>query len=270
MGPVGLARAHPISAYFVLAYGIAWIGSIAAGGPKFMRGEPMRFMDGMLMFAPMLAGPSIAGILMTALVDGRSGLSDLWRRMRIWRVGLRWYAAALLLFPLLILVVLGALSLISQEFAPNFAVMGIAVGLLAGYFEEIGWMGYAFPKMARAHGILAAAVYLGLLHSTWHLVADYLGASGALGAYWLPHFFFFMTVAMTATRVLIVWIYQNTGSVLMAQAAHAGSTGFLFVLAPMGLTPANDTLWYAVYGVVLWIVVAIVVAANRRRWRGID
>jgi membrane protease YdiL (CAAX protease family) len=190
--------------------------------------------------------------------------------MRIWRVGLGWYAAALVLFPVLILVVLGALSLISQEFAPNFAVMGVAVGLLAGFFEEIGWMGYAFPKMARAYGVLAAAVFLGLLHSTWHVVADYLGASAALGAYWLPHFFFFMTVSMTATRVLIVWVYQNTGSVLVAQAAHASSTGFLFALAPIGLTPGYDTLWYAVYGAVLWIVVAIVVAVNRRRWRGID
>lgn len=232
-----------------------------------MRGEPMRFMDGMLMFAPMLAGPSIAGILMTALVDGRAGLRDLWRRMRIWRVGLRWYAAAVVLYPVLILLVLGALTLASPGFAPNFAVMGIAVGLLAGFFEEIGWMGYAFPKMARASGVLAAAVYLGLLHSTWHVVADYLGASAAHGAYWVPHFFFFMTVSMTATRVLIVWIYQNTGSVFMAQAAHASSTGFLFVLAPTGLTPANDTLWYAAYGAVLWIVVAIVVAVNRRRWR---
>lgn len=267
MSPKGLARAHPIAAYFVLAYGIAWTGSIAAGGPKFMRGEPMRFLDGMLMFAPMLAGPSIAGILMTMLVDGRAGLRELWRRMRIWQAPPRWYAAAVVVYPIVILLVLGALTLASPAFAPNFAVMGIAVGLLAGFFEEIGWMGYAFPKMVRAYGVLAAAVYLGLLHSTWHVVADYLGASTALGAYWLPHFVFFMPVSMTATRVLIVWVYQNTGSVFMAQAAHASSTGFLFVLAPMGLTPAKDTLWYAVYGAVLWIVVAVVVATNRRRWR---
>jgi hypothetical protein len=258
-----LARAHPIAAYFVLAYGIAWIGSIAAGGPTFIRGEPMRFLDGMLMFAPMLAGPSIAGILMTALVDGRAGLRDLWGRMRMWQVGPRWYAAAVLLYPMLILLVLGALTLASPAFAPNVAVMGIAVGLLTGFFEEIGWMGYVFPKMERAYGVLRAAVSLGLLHSTWHVVADYLGASTALGAYWLPHFVFFMPVSMTATRVLIVWVYQNTGSVFMAQAAHASSTGFLFMLAPVGLTPANDTLWYAVYGAVLWLVVAGVVVTNR-------
>lgn len=251
----------------MLAYAISWTGSIAAGGPKFMRGEPMRFVDGMLMFAPMLAGPSLAGILMTALVDGKAGLRDLRRRMRLWRVSPRWYAAAFLLFPILILAVLGALTLVSPAFAPNFAVMGIAVGLLAGFFEEIGWMGYAFPKMARQYGVLAAAILLGLLHSTWHVVADYLGASVALGAYWLPHFLAFMTVSMTATRVLIVWVYQNTGSVLLTQVAHASSTGFLFVLAPVALTPARDTLWYAVYGAVLWIVVVVVVAKNRRLWR---
>jgi uncharacterized protein len=255
------ARKHPISLYFVLAYGIAWIGSIAAAGPKFLRNESLDLADAMVMFVPMLAGPSIAGIGMTALVDGRAGLRELFARMRRWRVRGRWYAAAILIPPVLILAVLFPLSeWVSPVFAPNFLPMFLVIGLLAGFFEEIGWTGYAYPRMEGRYGALAAAVYLGLLWSTWHVVADYLGSSAMLGAYWLPHFLAFMTISMTAMRVLISWVYCNTRSVLLAQIMHASSTGFLGVFGPAGLSAANDTQWYAVYGAVLWILVVIVIA----------
>lgn len=255
------AQRHPVLLYFVLAFGIAWIGSIVAVGPKFLRNETLEFADALLMFVPMLAGPSIAGVAMTALVDGRAGLRDLLARMGKWRVGGRWYAVAIFLPPVLILGVLFTLSTwFSPAFAPSFFAMGIGIGLLAGFFEEIGWTGYAYPRMEERYGALAAAVYLGLLWSSWHVVADYLGTSDTLGAYWFPHFLAFMTISMTAMRVLISWVYCNTGSVLLAQVMHASSTGFLAVFGPANLSPADDTQWYAVYGAVLWLAVVAVLA----------
>ena len=254
-------RRHPISLYFILAFGIAWAGSLAAAAPKLLRGEPLQMSDGLLMFVAMLAGPSIAGIAMTALVDGRAGLHDLWVRMRRWRIDWRWYAAAIFIPPALILAVLLPLSaMVSPVFAPSFVILGIVIGLLAGFIEEIGWTGYAYPRMETRYGALVAALYLGLLHSTWHVVADYLGSSATLGAYWLPHFLAFMTLSMTAMRVLISWVYCNTRSTLLAQIMHASSTGFLAILGPAALSAANDTLWYAVYGTVLWVAVGVIVA----------
>lgn len=251
-----VVRRHPILSYFILAYGIAWLGSIVAVGPKFMRGESLIFADGLLMFIAMVAGPSIAGLLLTGVVDGRSGLHDLCCRMVKWRVGTRWYAAAVLIPPILIFAVLLSLTvLLSPRFASLFVPAGLIIGLLTGFLEEIGWTGYAYPKMELRYGALAAALYLGLLHSSWHVVADFLGSSQTLGASWLPHFLAFMTLSMTAMRVLIVWVYCNTRSLLLAQLMHASSTGFLFMLGPN-----DDTLWYAVYGVVLWLVVWIVAA----------
>jgi membrane protease YdiL (CAAX protease family) len=136
----------------------------------------MQFTDALLMFLPMLAGPSIAGITMTGIVDGKSGFQDLFSRMGKWRVGVRWYAAAILIPPVLLITVLLALTiLISPVFSPIFFPGGILIGLLAGFFEEIGWMGYAFPKMELKHSALATGIYLGLLHTAWHVVADYLG-----------------------------------------------------------------------------------------------
>ena len=67
-------------------------------------------------------------------------------------------------------------------------------------------------------------------------------------------------LSMTAMRVLVVWAYANTRSVLLAQLMHARSTGSLAVLVPLSLSPAQDTLFYAVYSVVLWGSVAVIVA----------
>jgi membrane protease YdiL (CAAX protease family) len=255
-----LIQRYPVTSYFVLAYLISWGGSFAVGGPKFLRGELLEFEDVMRMGPLMLAGPFIAGIAMTYLVDGKTGLRDLFSRMLKWRVGLRWYAA-LLIFPGLILAVLWTLTaLVSPDFAPSFIAFGILGGLLAGFIEETGWMGFAYPRMEAEFGTLRATIYLALLHGLWHAMAGYLGEADTYGVYWLPRFIAMWLVAMMAMRFLLVWIYSNTGSLLLAQLTHASSTGFLIILGPSTISPANGTLWFAVYAVILWIPAAIVIA----------
>jgi membrane protease YdiL (CAAX protease family) len=251
----------PITSYFVLAFLISWGGSFAIGGPKFLRGDPLGLVDVLFMAPLVLAGPVIAGVVMTYLIDGKTGIRDLFSRMLLWRISPRWYAAALLIFPILILGVLWALTvLVSKDFTPGFIAFGILAGLLAGFIEEIGWMGFAFPRMERKYGTWRATIYLALLHGLWHGMAGYLGESGTFGVYWLPRFIAMWIVAMTAMRILLVWIYSNTGSLLLAQLTHASSSGFLVIFGPEILTPAQGTLWFAVYAVVLWIPAAIVLA----------
>jgi membrane protease YdiL (CAAX protease family) len=251
--------------YFALAYLISWGGSFAVAGGKFLRGETLGLEDVLLMAPLVLAGPLVAGVVMTYLLDGRSGLRDLFSRVLLWRVGLRWYAAALLIFPTLIGGVVWALALlVSKDFTPGFLAFGIVAGLLAGFIEEIGWMGFAFPRMEKRFGRWRATIYLALLHGLWHAMAGYLGESGAFGVYWLPRFIAMWIVAMTAMRILLVWIYSNTGSLLLAQLTHASSSGFLVILGPETLTPAQGTLYFAIYAVVLWIPAAIVIARSGR------
>lgn len=255
-----LSRRFPVASYFILAFLISWGGSFAIGGPKFLRGELLAFEDSMRMAPLQLAGPFVAGLVMTYLIDGPTGLRELFSRMLRWRVGLGWYAAALLTFPTLIGGVLWSLSvLVSPDFAPGFIAFGIVAGLLAGFIEETGWMGFAYPRMEARLGTWRATIYLALLHGLWHALAGYLGEGPAYGVYWLPRFVALWLVAMTAMRVLLVWIYRNTGSLLLAQLTHASSSGFLVILGPSMISPRQETLWFANYAVVLWIAALVVI-----------
>ena len=257
---------HPVSTYFGLAFLLSYGGFLVVVGPKLLRGEAMQSTDAFILFPVIVIGVCLGGITLTAIVDGRSGLRDLFSHIGRWRVDVRWYAVALLTPPVLILVVLLTFrALVSPAFAPNIFPLGILFGIFPGFFEEVGWTGYAFPRMRAKHGALAASILLGVLWGLWHApVVDYLGAAAPHGSYWAPFFLAFIAL-VAAMRVLIVWVYSNTGSVLLAQLMHASSTGFLVILSPSHVSPAQETLWYAVYAAVLWVVVAIVAARYGNR-----
>jgi uncharacterized protein len=235
--------------------------------PHRLRGEAIPKFAGLMMFPAMLLGPGAVSIFLTWFVDGTDGLRDLFLRVRRVRIPSRWYAP-LLIPPVLVLTVLFVMkTFVSSVFAPNRFFVGVGFGFVAGFFEEIGWMGYAFPKMHRPDNALAPAILLGLLWGAWHIpVIDYLGTTTPHGAYWLP-FFLAFTAAMTAIRVLIAWVYSNTQSVLLAQLLHASSTGSLVVFSPPGVTAAQESLWYAIYAAVLWLVTAIIVTIYGKNLR---
>lgn len=253
-------KKHLIGSYFIITFFISWMGALIIIAPKLLRGETIQKMDGIMLFPVMLIGPVFAGIFLTRLVDGRTGLRGLFLRMKHWHVKIYWYAAAFFIPPLLIVYVLFMLShFVSPIFTPGFFAMGILFGIPAGILEEIGWMGYAYPKMLVKFNALKASILLGLLWGFWHLpVIDFLGAPNGHGIYLLPYFLAFI-IAMCAIRILICWIYCNTKSILLCQLMHIISTGVLTVFSPAPVSAAQETFWYFVYAAALWIAVTIII-----------
>ena len=258
MSPISVVRRYPLLSYFALAYALSGLALAVVGWPR-LDGATARPALALVMFPVMVVGVGLVGLALTAATGGGTGLRDLRSRLLRWRLGR--YALILLLPPLGILAVLTAFRVfVSPRFAPQFLAFGIAAGIVAGFWEEIGWTGFAYPRLRARFGAVGGALLLGVLWGLWHApVVDAMGAASPHGQYW-PAFFASFVALVVAMRVLIAWLYANTGSVLGAQLLHASSTGFLVVLGAAGVSPGEEALWYLVYALLLWMVVGLLVA----------
>jgi membrane protease YdiL (CAAX protease family) len=184
---------------------------------------------------------------------------------------------ALLIPPLLQAVVLFVLSLFSLEFLPailktgdkvSLLLSGIAVGLIGGFVEELGWTGFVIPRLRLRHGVLTTGLVVGVLWGVWHLLQMlWVGITSAETismVLFLPQYFSSAIASLTAYRVLMVWVYDHTKSLLVATLMHASYIfSTLFVLAPP--TTGESFLTYSwVFTIALWVLVAAVAVVNRQ------
>jgi hypothetical protein len=217
----------------------------------------------------MAFAPFTTALILTGVVDGKEGYRRLFGRLFRWRADLRWYGVALLTTPLLLLAVLLPLTAVSRAFTlgilaepDKLAVLatGIVGGIGAGLLEEVGWTGFALVKMRQwQRSALTVALTLGAIHGVWHFLGDFWGGAAFYGAaYYIPHIVSWV-LALTALRVLIVWVYQHTQSLLLAVLMHASFTGSQRILEPTQVSAPESVVWYAAFMIGLWAMVAIVV-----------
>jgi uncharacterized protein len=271
---------HPVLSYYVLTFAISWGGIlVVAGGPGGIPGTPEQ-VERLMPFGNslLLVGPAVAGLLMTGLVAGRAGFRDLLARLLRWRVGLRWYAVALLTAPVVFTAVHLALSRVSPVFFPTILttddktallLVGLVVGLVGGgLFEELGWTGFAIPRLRQGHGVLATGLIVGVLWGAWHFLVYLWG--GEIWAGELPvvlfvtmNGFLLLVGQLPAYRVLMGWVYDRTGSLLVAMLMHASLTACTFTIGSISAVTGVALLTYGlVMAAVWWLVVAAVAMAN--------
>jgi membrane protease YdiL (CAAX protease family) len=274
-------RRHPVAAYFGLTFVISWSGALLAiGSAGGMRGttpgSDPRFAYAVM---AMLAGPSVTGLLLTALFHGGSGLREFVSRLLTWRVGAAWYAVALLTAPLTMTATLLALSFISPAFLPgiftsddkvSLLLVSLAVGVSAGVFEEVGWTGFAIPTLRRRWSVVATGLIVGIWWSAWHLLPNLWSSRAAAGDLAMPVYLAATAAGifvgyLTAFRVLIVWVYDRTGSLFAAMLMHVSLTTSLLTLNPLEIAGWNLQAYSLALAVAVWVVVAMVAWTNRRQ-----
>ena len=273
----GLLARHPLTSFFVMAYAFTWIvwspWVLGQDGASLLPIKISQAASGYLNATAILAGPTLAAFIMTATTEGREGVRRLLGRIVLWRVGIRWYLFALLGVPLIMLVgtivysgylpKLGALGGPSYllSYLGTFALVIVLGGPL---FEEIGWRGFALPRMERLHGLLLASLILGVLWSLWHLpeflVPSWYATSGDGG---LVGITLFTLTAVTFT-IPITWVFNNTrASVLLAILVHASIDTFSLTLGAIFPAKALASAFPLMIGFGVVAVVLIVLTRGR-------
>jgi len=261
-----LAR-HPLISFFVIAYAFSWI----AWSPWYLSEEGTGLLPYAVSAQPWLAvgiflGPTLAAFIMTAVSEGRAGVRRLLRRIVLWQVGLRWYLFAFIGVPLLMalgtIIVPGGLASF-QFLGPGYVLTYLAtfipVLIIGGpLFEEIGWRGFALPRMQRLHGALVGSIILGILWGLWHLpeflVPSWAATSGGSDLLAIVKFVMFAV----ATAIVFTWVFNNTkGSVLMAILVHASvDAPFLPFSVALGPSEAMNSMLLS-FGALALLLVAL-------------
>lgn len=212
-------------------------------------------------------GPTAAGLIFSARESGRDGVKTLLRRLLVWRVGFSWHffawlaPMAFLLVGMLIYVMrggeLGAPDLGRLALVPVAVFFAVIFGPLG---EELGWRGYALPRLQERYSALQSSLILGLVWTLWH-TPMFWGPGGtvvsggpvtlwAIGKY---------ALYLLGFSVLYTWLFNNTrGSVLLAVIFHTSANAVLPLLAfPDRAEDASRLIdeWSVV---AIWIVVFLV------------
>jgi uncharacterized protein len=127
--------------------------------------------------------------------------------------------------------------------------------------------GFAIPTWRRRHGIVATGVFVGIWWSAWHLLPNICSSRAAAGE-------LAMSVHLTATaigvlvgyltafRVLMVWVYGRTESLLVAMLMHASFTASLLILNPLEIAGAHLVTFSFTLAAVVWVVVAAIAVST--------
>jgi membrane protease YdiL (CAAX protease family) len=246
-GIKALLTRYPLVSFFVMAYAFSWIvwvpwvlGEDGANVLPPALSVPSSAAR-LLLAGGILAGPTLSAFIMTATTEGREGVRRLLGRLVLWRVGFRWYLFALIGVPLIMLLGtmvysmslpnLGALGGPSYllSYLASFALVTVLGGPL---LEEIGWRGFALPRMERLQGPLLASVILGVMWALWHLpeflVPSWAASSGGGGIVGIAMF----TLTAITFTIVISWVFNNTrASVLLAILVHSSIDTFTIPLA---------------------------------------
>jgi len=261
---------RPILTFSVLTFVISWggmfIAVVLSGIPA---NEEQSAMLLVFSYIAMLIGPSLGGLLLTGVIDGKDGFRELASRLSNWQVGPRWFVIALLVAPFMILATLLALSLTSSDFLPRLFTeqdrafllkFSFVAGIMVGVFEEVGWTGFVLPKVRTHFSALKSGIIIGLLYAVWNFPVVFWvsTATGTAGS--LPMVIFMPAVLFTwlpACRVLMVWVYEHTESLLLIMLMHASLIAFWRIFTPLFLTGAALITFYLVFTAAVWVINAV-------------
>jgi membrane protease YdiL (CAAX protease family) len=245
-----LAKRHPLSGFLIMACVLSWWP-----WPLY------RFAPSAVQGPVLPIGPLAAAAIMLVLVGGRPAVDSWLRAIVAWRVGIGWYALALLLPTVIAAVSVGVNLFLGADLLPSAGLPGwleltirfVFLFMLVGLGEEPAWRGYVLPRLIVGRTALSAALLVGLLQIVWHL--PLLGIDYDVADLW-P-----WLAALLAMSVVLTWMWLATGGNLLLPVVFH-TTADTAALAWSWFGSADQIrLWWIWAG--LWLAAAaIVIIAN--------
>jgi len=250
---------------------IAWLASAALVTP----GNTWLFGLGGPVFLLGVFAPAFVALALTAYSEGSDGVARLLRRIGKWELGAGWYlfaigymAATKVLAALIHRFIMGAWPTFGDTSLP-LMLGAILLSTWAQAGEEVGWRGYALPRLAMHLGLGGASMCLGVIWALWHLPLFFLPGSGSNG-----QSFPIYLLHVTALSVAMSWLYWKTeGSLLLVMLMHASvnnTTGIVPAAVPHAVDPTSfqgSLVAWSTVGV-SWVVAALLLFRMRRAETG--
>lgn len=270
---------YQLPIFFLLTFLITWIAQITAYNFAFVNGHELtneanvhHFLDllngnidsGFLPYYLLFIfsfGPSLAGLIVTAMFKGKKGLKGLYIQLTNFRIPMKWYLFAILIPLGLNLASLG-LGYVLSGFQPiefNFLVpLSLALPFLlymiifTGLQEEIGWRGYALPELQKKFSAEKSSWILGVAWGLWHLPANLAVPflNGTLTVPFVITILLALTLGIVGWTIVLTWFYNNTKSLFLIIFIH----GFMNILQSYLILSSNNQLAPILYGVLPWVV----------------
>jgi membrane protease YdiL (CAAX protease family) len=243
---------YDLLGYFLLAYTFSWtigipLALIAQGKLNWQIPFYVHYLYAY--------GPMLAAFIMTGLTKGKSGIADIFKRLFKWRMRPGWWVVAfsplagylaIVIVQRMIQGVWVDFSLLGEvNFLPNLGIGALFLWIFTyGIGEEIGWRGYALPRLQKKMSALSATVILGVLWALWHLPIFFYLFDPGIAIGW---FFGLMSGA-----ILFTWLYNSTGGSLLAVALWHGAFNFITASAAgEGLSAAIMSTLVMVWAIIL-------------------
>jgi membrane protease YdiL (CAAX protease family) len=237
-------QSAPVAAFFLLTFIFSW--SIWGLAPVLLPGAGRGLR--IALHTVGLCGPTVAALVMSALLCGRQGVTSLLKQITHWRVAVGWYLFALFSTLAIGLAAIGTHSLLGAATPPlNPHIVPALVPLPAGLPEEYGWRGFALPHLLKKRSALVASLIVALLWMLWHIpISPILKNLSFLGLFLLE---------VIPVIIFFSWLYINSrGSILLVVIYHLVYNIVVNVLN----IPASTSLW-AVYVGMNWLLAAVIV-----------
>lgn len=227
--------------FFLLTYLVTWTSWLAAwaiSGGGFAR--PGLWM---LFFYFGVFAPAFVAVWLTFRREGGVGVRALLSRLVQWDVGIRWYVFALTYIAAIKLAAALIHRLATGEWPrfgdePLYLMLAaiIASTMLFGQAgEEVGWRGYALPRLAARFGLAGASIVVGIIWATWHLPLFFIPGTDITG-----QSFPLYLLAVTAVSVAIAWLYEHTsGSLFLTMLMHSAVNNTKDIVPSVGPKPTN-------------------------------